>query len=582
MSSEIKRTFVFDGAFGTYYSKLFGSETACEEACITNSQRVLKIHKEYINAGAMAIKTNTFAANTVSLGCGYPYIEKIIKAAVLIASEAVENTECRIFADIGPIPCEFSDAFNEYKQIVDLFIKQGVVNFLLETMNDLSAFEIAEYIKFKNPNAFVIVSFGVGQDGYTIKGIPISSIIKSAEGSSADSIGLNCICGPSHMLNIVSSLPASSKILSVMPNSGYASAVGGRNIYYENTDYFSEKMLEIKSAGAVILGGCCGTTPLHIKSLNDVLKKTENEITPQKIKTNKINNQMPNFFKEKLFNEIKVIAAELDPPFDADFTHLAEAAPYLKMCGADAITVADSPLARPRADSVIISSKISREYGIQTIPHLTCRDHNTIGLKSALLGGSIEGIQNILIVTGDPVPSVDRSEVKGVFATNSYDLISFVKHLNEDIFCGKEFFIGGALNINADNFQFELERAIKKINNGTQFFLTQPIFSDVAVNNLKLAKQNLNTKILAGIMPVAGYKNALFLNNEVPGINIPENVIKDMENKTPEETEKISVEYSMEYIKKAKDHCDGYYLMTPLKKYRLIGKLIKEIKKMEE
>ncbi|MEG0614732.1 MAG: bifunctional homocysteine S-methyltransferase/methylenetetrahydrofolate reductase [Oscillospiraceae bacterium] len=573
---------LFDGAFGTYYAKLFGGEIPCEFACLERREAVLQIHQEYVSAGAMAIKTNTFAANTLSLGVDFSTIVEIISSACEIAKEATNGTNTLIFADIGPIPSGDQQDFAEYFKIIDCFIENGLENFLFETMQDLDAFKLADYVKKKVNNSFTITSFAVGQDGYTTKGVPAKAVAQAACGSLTDAFGFNCICGPSHLLKIITALPKSEKLLSVMPNSGYPTNLGGRTVYVDNTEYFAEKISAINASGAEILGGCCGTTPQHIAMAGKVLQEHQNHAPMTRLTQIQVAKVNENAFAAKLLGGEKVIAAELDPPFDADFSHIAEAAPIFREAGADAITIADSPLARPRADSVIISAKVQREFQIQTIPHLTCRDHNTIGLKSALLGGCIEGIRNILIVTGDTIPSIERSEIKGVFSANSFELTKFVENLNGDIFVGKEFFVGGALNVNSVNFEKELERACKKQENGTQFFLTQPIYSDEAVENFKRAKGVLRAKILAGIMPVAGYKNAVFLNNEVAGIHIPEAIVEELSGKSPEETVEISMKYAMSIIGKVWDFCDGFYIMTPLKKYQMVAELIKNIKKMDK
>lgn len=226
----------------------------------------------------------------------------------------------------------------------------------------------------------------------------------------------------------------------------------------------------------------------------------------------------------------------------------------------------------------MMAAKIQREVGIPTIPHFTCRDQNMIGLKSLLVGGNIENIHNVLVVTGDPVPADNRRDIKGVFSTNSYHLIEYIQTLNQDIFQSNPYFIGGALNVNSKRFEFELKRALKKQEMGVRFFLTQPIYSEDAIENLKLAKQTLSVKILAGFMPIVSYRNAVFLNNEVAGIDIPEKVIARMEGQTSEFVQKISLDYCMDLILKIGHDCDGYYLMTPLKKYQMIAELIKRMK----
>lgn len=575
-----KKYFLFDGGFGTYYSALYDSDSPCEMANLNHADAVLHIHREYIQAGAQAIKSNTFAANTLTLGLEFSEVEELLAAGWRLACEAAAGTSVEVFADIGPIPGEYEEVIGQYHRILDTFIRLGAVHFVLETMNEAYIFKLCDYIRAHVENAFIIVSFAVGPDGYTVRGVPFDTLAQAGEASSADAFGFNCISGPAHLLRIATET-SHTKLLSIMPNSGYPSVTEGRTVYIDNPRYFAEKMLQIHQAGAKILGGCCGTTPEHIR-LTARLLAHAGEALPviREIKSGRTA-VTENAFAIKLLAGEKVIAVELDPPLDADCSHIAEAAPYLRDAGADAITVADSPLARARADSMMISAKIQREAGIQAIPHLTCRDHNTIGLKSILLGGSIEGVRNVLIVTGDPVPSLDRSEIKGVFSVNSYSLIHYAEHLNRDVFVGQEFFIGSALNINVPKFDYELSRALKKQENGAKFFLTQPIYTEVAVENFLRACEILDSRILAGIMPIASYKNAVFLNNEVPGIHIPEEIIRAMEGKTPEEVRGISLDYSLKIIKRIHKSADGYYLMTPLKKYRLVGDLIQKIKEID-
>ncbi len=570
---------LFDGAFGTYYSKKYHSEQPCEFACTEYPERVLEIHREYIEAGAMAIKTNTFAANTISLKTDFSSVSEIVTQAWKLANQAVGNKKVFVFADIGPIFTE-DNSIDELYQIADLFLSLGANYFLLETAQDDSVFQLADYIKQTCPDAFVITSFAVDQDGYTRKGIPLKKLVAESEHWNMDAFGLNCMCGPSHLLKIVSELSV-FKPLSVMPNSGYPLSVNGRTLFIDNETYFADKMVQMYQQGVKILGGCCGTTPNHIKAAaqhlqsvnvnSDIPRITIKESAQKAVR-------VINPFAEKLNGDQKVIAVELDPPFDADYSHIQEAAPVLKKAGADAITIADSPLARARASSFMIAAKIQREVGIPTIPHFTCRDQNMIGLKSALLGGNIENIHNVLVVTGDPVPADNRCEIKGVFSTNSYHLIEYIQTLNQDIFQSNPYFIGGALNVNSKRFEFELKRALKKQEMGVRFFLTQPIYSDTAIENLKLAKQTLNIKILAGFMPIVSYRNAVFLNNEVAGIDIPEEIIAQMEGKTPELVQKISLDYCMDLVSKIGHDCDGYYLMTPLKKYQIITELLKRMK----
>ncbi len=570
---------LFDGAFGTYYSKKYHSEQPCELACIQNPNHVLEIHKEYIEAGAMAIKTNTFAANTVALKTEFSTVKQIIQAAWNLANQAAEYTNTLIFADIGPIFSE-DDSDDELYKIVDIFLSLGTTYFLLETAQDTSVFTLANYIKQKKQDVYIITSFAVDQDGYTRKGIPVKKLLKESKQHHIDAFGLNCMCGPSHLLEIVSELSANHTI-SVMPNSGYPLNVNGRTLFIDNETYFSTKMMQIHQQGVKILGGCCGTTPQHIQTVSQQLKKahidTIVQVSEKEIPKSTTN--VKNVFAERLAAGKQVIAVELDPPFNTDYTHIKEAVPIMKNAGVDVITIADSPLARARANSFMLAANIQREANISVIPHLTCRDQNMVGLKSILLGGNIAGIRNVLVVTGDPVPADHRNEIKGVFSKNSYQLMDYIRNLNEDIFENTPYLVGGALNVNSYKFEFELKRAIKKQEKGVQFLLTQPIYTTQAIQNLKQAKKELDIKILAGLMPIVSYRNAVFLNNEVGGIDIPENIVMQMENKSSDQVQKISLSYCIDIISEIGDDCDGYYLMTPLKKHGLIVDLIRSIKK---
>lgn len=569
---------LFDGAFGTYYTQLFGGETPCELACVEQPQRVVEIHKAYLNAGAMAIKTNTFAANTVGLRADFAQVERVIRAAWTLAQQAVQGTDVRVFANMGPLFCE-EDPLPELCRIADLFLELGAVDFLLETAHDEIVFAVAEHIKAKLPQAFVITSFACDQDGYTRKGIPIKKLAQESLGREIDAFGLNCMCGPSHLLQIAAGLHI-GKLMSIMPNSGYPISVNGRTLFIDNEQYFAEKMAQMYRRGVQILGGCCGTTPKHIAAAANLLKTGRPTAMLPKLTMKEPVRPVAaqNLFAEKLQAGKRVIAVELDPPFDADYSHIAQAAPKLRAAGADAVTIADSPLARPRASSFMLSAKIQREVGLPAIPHFTCRDQNMIGMKSVLLGGSIEGLRNVLVVTGDPVPADERRELKGVFSTNSYRLISYIQTLNHDVFAANPYWIGGALNVNSKRFEAELVRTEKKQEMGVRFFLTQPVFSQEAAERVCLAKQRLSAKILVGFMPIVSYRNAVFLNNEVGGIDIPQELMEQMRDQENERVQALSLDYCMELVAKIGAHCDGYYLMTPLKKDHLITALIERLR----
>lgn len=569
----------FDGAFGTYYSRLKGEEESCELANLHDADTVLKIHREYIDAGANAVKTNTFGANSRLIE-DKALLTDVIKKGYEIAKRAAAD-KVEVFADIGYIEGD-EEACGEYIDIADIFIGCGAKFFLFETLAELTPVLLAlEHIKARVPDAFIAVSFAVSQDGYTSKGHFYKTLLKEAcQSKNVDMAGLNCVCGPNHLYRLLEGFDFKGLSVLAMPNSGYPSRQNGRTVFLDNARYFAERLAEIYALGVRGVGGCCGTTPEHIRCAVARIfnaRPTRAVLSPAKEEKGAFVKR-GNAFKDKLNSGEKVIAVEIDPPFDTDCSFIIEAAGKVKDAGADIVTIADSPLARTRADSIIISSKIRREAGIEVLPHITCRDRNHIAIKAALMGANIEGISNILAVTGDPVPAAQRGEQKGVFSFNSYNLISYINSLNSEVFQNSPFFIGGALNVNSLHFDIELERAKKKADCGAGMLLTQPVFSEVAAENLMRARAALDCRILAGILPVAGYKNALFLNNEVSGISIPEDFINSLQGKSAEEAAALSHEFSMGIIDRVYDFCHGFYLIAPLKRVEAVCKLIGGIK----
>lgn len=272
----------------------------------------------------------------------------------------------------------------------------------------------------------------------------------------------------------------------------------------------------------------------------------------------------------------KLIVVELDPPENTDSLFLMDAAKTLKEHGVDAVTLADCPLAKPRADSSIIACKLKRELDITVIPHMTCRDRNINAARALLLGLSIEGVDNILVVTGDQVPLSQRNDIKTVFAYNSSVFAGIISDLDKARFT-RPFTIHAALNINAVNFNNELAYAKKKITNGVSMFLTQPVLSKQASENLRLSRKELDAKILGGILPIVSYKNACFLNRNVPGINISEDIIRLYKDASKEQESKLAAEISLDFAREIEPFVDGYYIITPFKRIDIVTKIMMDL-----
>lgn len=561
----------FDGAFGTYYFEKTGDYSPCELANLTNGEAVVSIHREYIKAGADAIKTNTFGANPAAYGDGK--LREIITRGYKLAKQAADGTSVSVFADIGNISVKNAadyDVESLYMRVADIFISLGASDFLFETLSEFDAIKPAlSSIKAKVKDARVLVSFAVSQEGFSRKGMHYKTLInEAAQNPDVDIIGLNCVCGPAHLFNLAKELGKISKPLSIMPNSGYPATINGRTVFQDNAEYFAGKLAEINSLGVDILGGCCGTTPKHIElSVKAIEEKDKQAHRPAAKQAKTVDKNTKRL-------KLKEILVELDPPLDDDCGFILSAVDKLADCGVTAITLADSPLAKARADSVLTAVKVKQEKNIDVLPHITCRDKNHIAIKGVLLGASFFGINKILAVTGDPIYDANRKK-SGVFSFNSQQLISYINSLNNSIFSENPFSIGGALNVNAPNFDAELERARKKIENGADFLLSQPIFTNAAAENFIKARERLDRKLYAGILPVASYKNAIFLNNEVSGIEIPQDVIDGLKDKGAEEVYDISIGFAKGIINRVYDSADGFYIMTPLKKTDLVCELIK-------
>jgi len=587
----MKKDFLFfDGAFGTYFRKLSDSTESCELANVTSPDIVKRIHLEYINAGANAITTNTFCANSTVFP-NKSELAEVIRRGFEIAEDAASESGAAVFADIGGISSieNSADITAAYIESVSHFIAAGADKFIFETLDEFEPlFPVIEFIRERVPNAVIAVSFAVSQDGYTQTGKYYKHLISAASASGADIVGLNCICGPSNLYKLIHELDTSGKKIIAMPNSSYPIKVNNRFEYCDNPEYFADRLADIASAGAYALGGCCGTTPEHIRlAVKKISALPELTSENQEINSSELPRSEPSHFESSLEAGKFVIAVELDSPADTDSSYIIDASSALHAAGADAITIADSPLARAKADSIMIAAKVKRDIGIDTIPHIACRGRSRITIKSSLLAANIENVKNILIVTGDPAehttPTGGNSKAEKIlFSLNSFNAISYIDSMNSEVFAKSPFYICGALNLNAANFGFELERAKKKISSGARCFLTQALFTEKSIENLKLAKASLDAKILAGIMPVASYKNALFLNNEVPGITIPKDLIASLEGKTPEETAEISYSFCKNIIDRIDGFCDGIYFNTPLKKTKTVLKLIKYIKEIHK
>ncbi len=580
-----RKPLLFDGGMGTYYKAKPGTE--CEQGNLLDPAGVRKVHREYLAAGAEAIKTNTFGLPRMA-AARQPDWQVLARAGWKLAAEAAVETGAAVFADLGPAPdTEAAPAGSIYTAVARCFVEQGAKNFLFETLSsDAGVLEAVQAVKAQVPDAFVLVSFAVLPDGYTREGMYSKDLVRRmTESGIVDAVGFNCVSAPGAMRTLVQQLGSTALPLSVMPNAGYPVVTRTQVKYQGKPEYFAKELARIAAEGVRILGGCCGTTPAHIAALRaalDSLPAVEKAAPAVQVSTPEAPTvEKDDEFLRKLNAGKKVIAIELDSPKDADLTNYLAGAKRLQAAGADLLTIADCPIARARMDSSLVACRVHRELGLCTLPHMTCRDRNLNATKALLLGLYAEGVREVLAITGDPIPTAERDEVKNVYQFNSRKLAQYIVSLAGE---GREMpspiTVFGALNLNARNFEVELRRAGEKLENGMSGFLTQPVLSEQAVENLRRTRETLGerAKILAGIMPVVSQRNAIFMENEVNGIHVAEDIIEAFAGLDREQGEALGLEISLKMAREALPYADGFYLMTPFNRVALMERLIARLK----
>ena len=577
---------LFDGATGTALCAQSGEGEAVERLCLTQPQRVLALHRAYLAAGCKAIKTNTFAAH-VSLACENEDDQKrLIRAAYDLARRAGDAYDAAVFADIGPAPTDADSAAACYIAMAEQYLNVGATCFLFETMQSGEGLaEAAAYIKASCPDAWIMVSFAADADGFTRAGEQASELaLQMSACGAVDAIGLNCICGAYHIRQLLSTLDVGDKWMSAMPNAGYPHVEEGRTYYDSAPAYYAQQVMECVKAGARIVGGCCGTTPEHIRQIARLLGTP----MPPRVRMGDEKAAQPpekgcrSRILRRLEQGRRITLVELDPPRSADIGGFMEGARQLEQAGADAITIADCPIGRARMDSSLLACKLSRELGIEALPHMTCRDRNVNATKALLLGLSMENVHNVLVVTGDPIPTGDRGSVKSVYQFNSRVLAKFIRGLGESGEA-EPFFVCGGLNINAMRFDLELERAKEKMDCGVSAFLTQPVLSEQAALHLERARDELRgAKLIGGLFPVVSEKNALFLQSEVHGITVDEAVVRAYAGLDRAQGEDMAVRLCREAASRISPFVDGYYMMTPFQRVELVCRVIRATRNLAE
>lgn len=582
---------IADGAMGTLlYS--YGKDSCFEELNLSHQEQIQLIHKAYIDAGADVIQTNTYAANYLKLG-RYGLedsVKEINSAAVRNAKLAAQN-KAFVLGTIGgnrgikPQSITLEEIKRSFREQLYCLLLEGVDGLLLETFYDLEELETVLTIARKATDLPIIAQVSLHEPGILQNQTPINEAFTRLEAIGADVVGLNCRLGPYHMLLALEQveLPKHA-FLSAYPNASLPTYTDGKFHYDGDADYFRQSARSFREQGVRLLGGCCGTTPEHIKAFADELKNrapiTE-KVVPLKPKKIVIETQSPK--REfpplpELVKERPSVIVELDPPRKLDTTKFFAGAKALKEAGIDAITMADNSLAMVRISNESLGYLVKSELGMRPLIHVSCRDRNLIGLQSHLMGLHTLGLNDVLAITGDPARVGDFPGASSVYDVSSFELIQMIKQLNEGLsFSGKDlgqkaaFSIAAAFNPNVRSIEKAVKRLEKKIQYGADYFISQPVYSEEKLLEIYENTKHLETPIYIGLMPLTSSKNAEFLHNEVPGIKIADSIRERMAqlNDNPIQAANEGLKITKSLIDAALELFNGIYLITPFLRYEL-------------
>lgn len=589
-----------DGAMGTMlYEHGAFLNTCFDELNLTRPELIKKIHAEYIEAGCDFIETNTFGANSLKLAqFGLVNSVEAINQAGAALARSVAGDDVLVAGSVGPTGTNNPNPGSELAQtLLSAFREQiqalagaGVDFLLLETFT--TAAELLIAIEAAAATGLPIVAQMTCTDQFeTFFGTPIEkAIAEIAAHEAVAAVGLNCSLGPSDMLEGLKRLrEVTGKPISIQPNAGLPRRVEGRTLYMCTPEYMAEYAKRFFENGARIIGGCCGTTPAHIREIVKSIRALDRAMAVKPARTSVVVTEVKpsgmkpialaekSAFGKKLATGQPVTCIELTPPRGVDANKVIESAKLCAEHGIDAINIPDGPRASARLSPLVTALKVEQAVGIETILHICCRDKNLIGLQSDLLGIHAMGLRNVLLITGDPPKLGEYPDATGVFDLDSVALTQVVHGLN----CGLDIAqnelpqqlsltIGVGANPVASELHREIERFKQKAAAGAEYAITQPVFDTAMFFNFKEAVCDCQLPFIAGIWPFTSYKNAEFMANEVPGVVVPESLLKRMSKaRTREDGRKIGVEIAREMIETLSPHVAGFAVSAPFGNIRI-------------
>lgn len=584
-----------DGAMGTMLLDAGLPLDGCLE--LANLQRpelVTDLHAQYAVAGARILTTNSFGANAVRLARHglEGRVAELNTAAVRLARQHARDG-IFVAASVGPTGCT-AEALVErgierkavFREQLTALLDAGADVILFETF--LDADELADALGEKmalTRDVPAIASFSCAEEGYLPSGVGLLTAFQRMRALGAEVTGVNCLQGPMAMVRLLERIPvAEGELLSAFPNAGYPRYVEGRYTYNPDPAYFARIALDFVREGVRLVGGCCGTNPAIIHAMSDALRSARPVVSksvelprPRAHVSELRQPPAEPAVEESLLDRIaagkRVIITELDPPKTLELDKFLRGARELTEAGSDAITLADNSLAILRVSNLAIGALL-KQQGIMPLLHLSCRDHNLIGLQSGLMGVHALGLRHILPLTGDPAKVGDHPGAASVYDITSIQLIGIAKRMNEgfnhngkDLKRRTNFVIGCTFNPNARNLDAQLNRLERKVAAGAQYVMTQPVFDPALVRTVAEKTARFGIPVFLGVWPLMNGRQAEFLHHEVPGIIIPEAVRAQMAGKEGPEGKRMGVELAKEVSRAVLDHFPGIYLITPFLNY---------------
>jgi homocysteine S-methyltransferase len=595
-----KGVVLFDGAMGTMlYDRGVFINQCFDGVNLSNPGLVESIHREYVEAGAQVIETNTFGANRfkLSLHSLDDQLADINRAGAEIARRAAEGSDALVAGAIGPLgiriepwgPTSNDEACEAFAEQAGVLLESGVDLFVLETFADLGEIHQAINGVRSVSSLPVLAQMTLQQDGLGLFGTEPGAFAVRLDEWDVDAVGVNCTVGPRVMLEAVEKMAGEvSKWISAQPNAGIPQSVDGRNIYMTSPEYMAEYARRFVKAGARIVGGCCGTTPAHIRAISEALKtvspgKPKVAVRHETGKGPDDSKAVPIAEKSALAKKIAsgqfVRMVEMVPPRGGNPEKVIKAASDLSAAGVDAVNIPDSPRASSRMSPLALAVLLERDTGMETVLHYCCRDRNILGMQSDILGAHALGLRNILVITGDPIKTGDYPDATAVFDIDSIGLTNVIHYLNRGADIGgrpldepTSFLIGVGVNPGAVDFDEEMRRLYWKVDAGAEFAVTQPVFDTALLQRLveHMESESIKIPVIAGIWPLTSLKNAEFMNNELPGVSVPGEVMRRMrEAGSGAAASKVGVEIASETLGRVRPLVSGVQVSAPFNRHRL-------------